>query len=86
MSPAQPKGFVQSNPHPGAAERLIHLRAKRIVVATGVYEAALPFKNNDLPGVMLSSAVERLIHLHGIAPGKRAVVIGTTQGQRQAPG
>jgi sarcosine oxidase subunit alpha len=69
-------GIVQSNPHPGAAERLIHLRAKRVVVATGVYEAPLTFENNDLPGVMLSSAVERLIHLHGIAPGKRAVVIG----------
>ena len=69
-------GIVQSNPHLGAAERLIHLRAKRIVVATGVYEAPLPFKNNDLPGVMLSSAVERLIHLHAIVPGKRAVVIG----------
>jgi sarcosine oxidase subunit alpha len=69
-------GIVQSNPHSEAVERLIHVRAKRIVVATGVYEAPLPFKNNDLPGVMLSSAVERLIQLHGIAPGKRTVVIG----------
>ncbi len=69
-------GVVQSNPHPGAVERLIHLRAKRVVVATGAYEAPLTFEHNDLAGVMLSTAVERLIHLHGIAPGKRAVIVG----------
>jgi sarcosine oxidase subunit alpha len=69
-------GVLQANPHAGAVERLIHLRARRVVVATGVYEAPLTFVNNDLPGVMLSSATERLIHLHGISPGKRAVVVG----------
>ena len=69
-------GVVQPNPHPGVAERLIHLRAQRVIVATGVYEAPLTFRNNDLPGVMLASAVQRLIRLHGIAPGKRAVVVG----------
>ena len=70
-------GVLQSNPHPGAVERLIHLRAKRVVVATGSYEVPFTFENNDLPGVMLSSAVQRLIHIHGIKPGARAVVIGT---------
>ncbi len=69
-------GIVQSNPHPGAVERLIHLRARRVVAATGAYEAPLTFEYNDLIGVMLSSAVQRLIHLYGIAPGKRAVIIG----------
>src|SRR5262249_12886378 len=48
----------------------------RIVVATGAYEVPLTFANNDLVGVMLSSAVRRLIHLHGIVPGKRAAVVG----------
>ncbi len=68
-------GVLQPNPHPGAVERLIHLRAKRVVVATGAYEVPLTFRNNDLPGVMLSSAVAKLIHLHGVTPGKRAVVV-----------
>jgi sarcosine oxidase subunit alpha len=68
-------GILQPNPHPGAAERLIHLRAQRIVVATGAYEVPLTFRNNDLPGVMLSSAVAKLIHRHGIVPGRRAVII-----------
>ncbi len=69
-------GVLQRNPHPGAAERLIHLRAQRVVVATGAYEVPITFRNNDLPGIMLSTAVSRLIQRHGIVPGKRAVVVG----------
>jgi sarcosine oxidase, subunit alpha len=68
-------GVLQPEPHSGARERLVHIRAKRIVVATGAYEAPLTFKNNDLPGIMLSTAVWRLIHRHGIQPGTRAVII-----------
>ena len=62
---------------PDATEQVLHVRAKRIIVATGAYEAPLLFDNNDLVGVMLSSAVERLIGLYGIAPGRRAAVIGS---------
>jgi sarcosine oxidase subunit alpha len=68
-------GILQANPHPAARERLIHLRAKRVVVATGTYEVPFTFVNNDLPGIMLSTAVQRLIHLHGIKPGERAVIL-----------
>jgi sarcosine oxidase subunit alpha len=69
-------GVLQPNPNAEAIERLIHLRAKRIVVATGAYEVPFTFENNDLPGVMLSTGVQKLIHLHGIKPGARAAVIG----------
>jgi sarcosine oxidase subunit alpha len=68
-------GIVQPRRDPLDAERLIHLRAGRVVVATGAYESPLLFPNNDLVGIMLSTAVQRLIRLHGIAPGKVAVVI-----------
>lgn len=63
-------------------ERLIHLRGKRIVVATGCYEAPLVFENNDLPGVMLSSGAQQLIFLHSIKPGERAVVVGNEADSR----
>jgi sarcosine oxidase subunit alpha len=56
-------------------KRLIHLRTKRLVVATGAYEYPFVFRNNDLPGVMLGSGAQRLIHLHHIKPGNRAVVV-----------
>ena len=58
------------------AETLLHLRAGSVVVATGAYETQFLFANNDLPGVMLSTAVLRLLHQYKIVPGKRAVLIG----------
>lgn len=57
-------------------ERLIQLRAKRVVVATGAYETPLIFENNELPGVMLSSALLRLLNMHDIKPGLKAVIVG----------
>jgi sarcosine oxidase subunit alpha len=69
-------GVLQLAPHPGASERLIHLRAQQTVVASGAYETPIVFPNNDLVGVMLSTGVLRLLHLHRVQAGKRAVVVG----------
>ncbi|MBI4563446.1 MAG: (2Fe-2S)-binding protein [Planctomycetes bacterium] len=55
--------------------RLIHLRAGKLIVATGTYEVPLVFENNDLPGVMLSSAVQRLINVHELKLGDAAAVV-----------
>lgn len=55
--------------------RLYKLRAKAIVVATGVIEQPSVFRNNDLPGVMFASAAQRLIRLYGVKPGNRAVIL-----------
>ena len=54
--------------------RLYKLRAGSLVVASGCYEQPLIFHNNDLPGIMLGSAAQRLIRHYGIKPGNRAVV------------
>ncbi|MBM3488940.1 MAG: FAD-dependent oxidoreductase [Alphaproteobacteria bacterium] len=54
--------------------RLIKLRARALVLASGQREQPAVFRNNDLPGVMLGSAAQRLIRLHGVKPGRRAVV------------
>lgn len=54
--------------------RLYKLRAKAVVVAAGSFEQPLVVRNNDLPGVMMGSAVQRLIRLYGVRPGRRAVV------------
>ena len=69
-------GVLQFNPHADAAERLVHLRARNVIIATGAYETPVVFENNDLPNIILSTAVQRLYRLHGIVPGKRAVVVG----------
>ena len=55
-------------------ERLIKARAKTLVVAAGTIERPYVFQGNDLPGVMTSGAVQRLIRMYGVKPGTRAVV------------
>ena len=55
--------------------RLIKLRAKSVVIASGAMEQPAVFRNNDLPGVMLGSAAQRLIRLYGVRPGRRAVIL-----------
>jgi sarcosine oxidase subunit alpha len=60
------------------ASTLHQVRARRLVFATGDVEQPLVFAGNDLPGVMLSGGVRRLIALYGIAPGTRAVVATTS--------
>ncbi len=57
------------------AERLVKARAKTLVVAPGLIERPYVFAGNDLPGVMLSTAVRRLINLYAVRPGERAVVL-----------
>ncbi|HVF08582.1 MAG TPA: 2Fe-2S iron-sulfur cluster-binding protein, partial [Actinomycetota bacterium] len=54
---------------------LYRVRPRHLVVATGAIEQPAVFPNNDLPGVMLSSAVELLIHRFGVLPGREAVVM-----------
>ncbi|MPY78844.1 MAG: FAD-dependent oxidoreductase [Actinophytocola sp.] len=56
-------------------ERLIKARARTLVVAGGLIERPYVFAGNDTPGVMLSTAVRRLINLHAVKPGERAVVL-----------
>ncbi len=55
--------------------RMLKLRAQVVVAATGSIEQPVVFRNNDLPGVMLGSAAQRLIRLYGVAPGKKAIVL-----------
>jgi sarcosine oxidase, subunit alpha len=56
-------------------QRLVKLRSKAVVIASGSFEQPAVFRNNDLPGVMLGSSAQKLIRLYGVKPGKRAVVM-----------
>lgn len=59
--------------------RMLKLRAKIIIAATGLIEQPAVFRNNDLPGVMLGSAAQRLIRLYGVAPGRSAIVLTSNE-------
>ena len=55
--------------------RMTKVRAGAVVFATGVIEQPAVFRNNDLPGVLLGSAAQRLLHRYAIAPGKRVAIL-----------
>ena len=62
----------------GAAKqetRLLKIRTRSLVLANGAFERPFVFEHNDVPGVMLGSAVQRLMHLYATVPGQRAVVL-----------
>ena len=56
-------------------QRLWKLRAKEVVLAQGCHERPVVFGGNDLPGVMLSSAVRSYINRYAVIPGHRGVVV-----------
>ena len=61
-------------PPNGIAQRLWHVRAGEVILATGSIERPMTFANNDRPGVMLSQAVRTYVRRFGVAPGKRIVI------------
>jgi sarcosine oxidase, subunit alpha len=69
------KGTGAPCPRGAGCEGLVKARAKTLVVAPGLVERPYVFAGNDLPGVMLSTAVRRLINLYAVRPGERAVVL-----------
>lgn len=58
-------------------ERLWHVRARQVVLATGAHERPLVFAGNDRPGVMLASAVRSYLNRYAVAAGRRIVVATT---------
>ncbi|MFE2509073.1 sarcosine oxidase subunit alpha family protein [Streptomyces naganishii] len=58
-------------------QRLWHIRARQVVLATGAHERPLVFAGNDRPGVMLASAVSGYLNRYAVAPGSRTVVSTT---------
>ena len=51
------------------------MRARAVIVASGVFEQPAVFHNNDLPGVMLASAAQRLIYRYAVKPMQSALVL-----------
>lgn len=67
------------------AGQLFKVRACRLIVAAGGIEQMAVFRNNDLPGIMCSSAAQRLVREFGVRPGRDAVVAtGTDYGYAAA--
>ena len=65
-------------PHPAPGEprqRVWHITARTAVLAAGALERPMVFPGNDVPGVMLASAVRTYINRFAVRPGRRMVLI-----------
>ena len=57
-----------------SAAGITKVRAKAVIVASGAFEQPPVFRFNDLPGVMLGSAAQRLIYRYGVRPFDNGIV------------
>ncbi len=55
-------------------QRLLKIRAKKVITATGSLERPLVFNNNDRPGIFLSSAIKKYIDFYGVSCGEDNVL------------
>ena len=57
-------------------DKIIRINPQRIIVTTGAAEKYLPFPGNDLPGIYGAGAVQTLMNVEGVIPGKRVLMVG----------
>jgi sarcosine oxidase, subunit alpha len=66
------------------ANRMTKMRAKAVVVCTGVFEQPAVFRNNDLPGVMSASGAQRLVRRYAVKPFSHVVVLAANADAERA--
>lgn len=59
--------------------RITKMRARAVVIAAGAFEQPAVFRNNDLPGIMLASGMQRLIRRYAVRPAARVVVLAANR-------
>lgn len=53
------------------------IKAEKIIFATGASENPLAFEGWTLPGVMGAGAVQTMMNVHRVLPGRRALMVGS---------
>lgn len=70
------KHVLHPEPH-RPVERLWRIVARRALLATGAEECPLVFGGNDIPGVMMASAMRTYLNRYAVAPGARVAIFTT---------
>ncbi|HEY2066437.1 MAG TPA: 2Fe-2S iron-sulfur cluster-binding protein [Gemmatimonadaceae bacterium] len=65
-------------------QRLWHVRARAIILATGALERPIVFQDNDRPGIMLAGAARAYLHRFALAPECGLVFTTNDDGYRTA--
>ncbi len=58
-------------------KELVEVTFDQLIVATGASEKSLLFENNDLPGIFGAGAVQTLMNMYAVLPGKNIVMLGS---------
>jgi thioredoxin reductase len=58
-------------------DKMNFVKAEIIILATGAIENSLSFPGWTLPGVMTAGAVQTMVNIHRVLPGKRFLMIGS---------
>ena len=77
-------GYVLCYQRATTGDVVHHVRARRVVLATGAHERPLAFAGNDRPGVMLASAARAYLERFGVLVGQRIVVFSANHGGHDA--
>ncbi len=76
MAGAYAAGYYPDHLIPVVSDSGINkVRAKSVVVASGAFEQPPVFRYNDLPGVMLGSAAQRLVYRYAVKPFNNGIVV-----------
>ena len=57
--------------------RFSKITADKVIMAPGASENMFEFENNDLPGVYGAGAVQTLMNLYGVLPGREFLMVGS---------
>lgn len=55
---------------------IVDLMADRVIIATGANENTFPFQNWTLPGIMGAGALQTMMNLYRVLPGRRVLMVG----------
>jgi len=58
-------------------DHFFRLRAQKLILATGAYERPVPFPGWTLPGVFSAGAMQTLVKIQRVLPGRRIMVAGS---------
>ena len=58
-------------------ESIQYIQAEKILIATGAMENVVQFPGWTLPGVMGAGAVQTMINIERVLPGKKVIMVGT---------
>ncbi len=70
---------------PGVSrQRVWHIRANQVVLATGAIERPIAFATNDRPGVMMAASARTFTNRYAALPGRKVVVFTTNDSAYEA--